>query len=478
VIKVLLIEDNPDDALILKRMISKLQSPEIELDWCDSCAEGHKKLEENNFDFVILDLSLPDSHGLDTVKKTADKYPRIPVVVMTGLDDDEVGMQAVQNGAQDYLIKGQVNSSLLGRVIRYSMERKRSEIELEEKNMRLEELTGRLKTMLDQTDGLVRFNREISKLDFRKMMRVAKKMLPDLFMSELFSLLLLNNEGRKLTVVANNHPSWTQKPDSYVIPEDEESIMWDAIKKRKMIAVEDISRSSYADENRGRKKYKNQSVICAPLSARGKIIGVVTLNNFSSETLSGENLSNIQRVVDHLALAINNVLLYQRIEEISVIDELTEFYNRRYLYKKVVSERKRIARSGENLSMLLIDIDKFKDINDTYGHNAGDKVLKIISRQIKAALRITDIPCRYGGDEFLIFLPDTDSNEAVILARRLKEKFETMAIDVDSEQKIKVTLSIGVAEYNTEETISAMMKRADTALYEAKKTGRNKFVLA
>ena len=149
--------------------------------------------------------------------------------------------------------------------------------------------------------------------------------------------------------------------------------------------------------------------------------------------------------------------------DLAYLDDLTGLYNRRYLYRKIVTEKRRITRTGESLSMLLIDVDKFKDINDTYGHSAGDVVLKTISRQIKAALRMSDIPCRYGGDEFLIFMPNTDSDAAMILAKRLKDQFDSQLIKIDDSQEIKVTLSVGVAEYNrNERNVTRMLNSTAT----------------
>ena len=126
-IRILLVEDNPGDVRLIQEMLKENGGTEFKLEHCDSLLAGLKNLQKENFDMLLLDLGLPDSKGLDTVKKVSDQVKEIPVVVLTGLDNKEVGIKAVQEGAQDYLIKGQISGNLLVPVIRYAIERKRIE---------------------------------------------------------------------------------------------------------------------------------------------------------------------------------------------------------------------------------------------------------------------------------------------------------------------------------------------------------------
>ncbi len=145
-IKVLLIEDNPGDARLIKEMLAEEKNISFEMEWEDGLSKGLKRLAGGGIDVVLLDLNLPDSRGFDTFAKVLAGAPQIPVVVMTGLDDETLAISAVRKGAQDYLVKGHVDSSLLARVIRYAIERKRVEDALKTYTAKLEE-TNRLKDL-------------------------------------------------------------------------------------------------------------------------------------------------------------------------------------------------------------------------------------------------------------------------------------------------------------------------------------------
>ncbi len=156
--------------------------------------------------------------------------------------------------------------------------------------------------------------------------------------------------------------------------------------------------------------------------------------------------------------------------KISTTDALTDLFNRRYLDKTLESELQRARRYEHNLSVLMFDVDHFKIFNDTHGHDQGDRVLQSIGQTMKDTVRNIDVPCRYGGEEFLIILPDTDIDGAMILSERLRENIETTLVD-----GLQVTISIGVSTYPLIEvdTYESFIESADTALYRAKDSGRN-----
>jgi two-component system cell cycle response regulator len=140
-IKILLIEDNPSDARLIREMIKDIEEPRFEIEWVSRLSPGIEQLAHGHFDALLLDLTLPDSEGIDTVEKVLFHTPDVPVIVLTGLADETTGMEAVHKGAQDYLVKGSVSSDLLIRSIRYSIERKRLMMDLLNLSLR-DELTG------------------------------------------------------------------------------------------------------------------------------------------------------------------------------------------------------------------------------------------------------------------------------------------------------------------------------------------------
>lgn len=164
--------------------------------------------------------------------------------------------------------------------------------------------------------------------------------------------------------------------------------------------------------------------------------------------------------------------------EMAVTDALTGLYNRRYMESHVGTLVDRSAARGKSLSVLLLDIDYFKAINDTYGHDAGDDVLRDFSDRLRACIRGIDLACRYGGEEFVVVMPDTDIGVATMVAERIRRRVAGDLFPIQGGQKsIEVTISIGIAARSTPEDTAAMiLKRSDEALYRAKRDGRNRVV--
>lgn len=167
----------------------------------------------------------------------------------------------------------------------------------------------------------------------------------------------------------------------------------------------------------------------------------------------------------------------QQLREMASHDFLTNLLNRREAYRQIAEEMGRATRIGKSLAFILFDIDHFKRLNDTYGHNAGDMVLKQLAMKLMSALRDYDIACRYGGEEFLVVSPETDAEQALKLAERLRLTIAAASFSTDSED-LAVTISIGVGLLQQADTIEKAIARADAALYQAKASGRNRVCVA
>lgn len=254
--------------------------------------------------------------------------------------------------------------------------------------------------------------------------------------------------------------------------------------------------------------YRTKSILCAPLrNTHGEVIGAIQVLNKRTGPFGGEDETLLTALSSHAAVAIENADLYRRLsvlnlslerkvedrtaelsaanerlsalnrelEEISITDALTKVYNRRYFTERLRQEIKRVSRYGPPVSLLMIDIDYFKKVNDTWGHQAGDTVLAGVAGLIKGRLRATDLIARYGGEEFCLLAAGTDQAGAQVLAERMRALVQSTVFEHGG-NTIAVTVSIGVStwEPSLRDDREELVRRADTALYRAKEQGRNR----
>jgi diguanylate cyclase (GGDEF)-like protein len=166
--------------------------------------------------------------------------------------------------------------------------------------------------------------------------------------------------------------------------------------------------------------------------------------------------------------------MMEKLQKLAITDGLTRLYNSRSFYSQLEMEIDRFNRYQHPLTLLLLDIDHFKDYNDKFGHLEGDKVLVRFSQIIKSCLRTNDSAYRYGGEEFTVILPETAGEEASTVAQRIRAALEAEPFSPEDGEKVTVTISIGVTEYHAKEELSTFIQRADQAMYCSKRSGRNK----
>lgn len=214
-----------------------------------------------------------------------------------------------------------------------------------------------------------------------------------------------------------------------------------------------------------------------PLVAQGQHLGILAV--ITVDTLSSGTEQLYSAVADMVSLSITNLRLRASLEEQAVRDPLTGLYNRRHFEGTLEDEIRHADRTGRPLSVIMADIDYFKAFNDRYGHEAGDEVLKAIGRLMSSTFRVRDVPCRHGGEEFVIILPETYLVDAAARAERLTEQVRDLSIDLANGLLEMISISVGVAAYPEHgATPWLLVRRADEALYRAKEEGRNRVVLA
>ncbi len=216
-----------------------------------------------------------------------------------------------------------------------------------------------------------------------------------------------------------------------------------------------------------------QSVLAVPMRLKGEIIGVLSTQSYAPYAYSEDDATLLSILAGHAAVVLENTRLFAQIRNMAIQDELTGMYNRRYLFRRAAYEVARAQRYGHPLGVIMLDIDHFKRVNDTYGHGVGDQVLQIIARTCQQMLRKTDILGRYGGEEFTVLLPETDVETTGFVAERLRTTLSAHPVNTDA-GPVRVTISVGMTAFlPPDDSLKALFRRVDQALYKAKNNGRN-----
>jgi diguanylate cyclase (GGDEF)-like protein len=289
-----------------------------------------------------------------------------------------------------------------------------------------------------------------------------------------YCLMLLDKELQKLQIRA-----------SHGMPEEvlnrgeikvSEGVSGRVVSSGEALLIDDISaeKEFFYFPNSG---IQQGSYLGLPLkNGTGAIIGVLNVHKPLVNGFSPADFRLFTAVAEHVAIAINNAMTFQQTQELIRRDELTGLYNRRYFFERFERELYRSRRYGRFISLLMIDIDHFKEYNDNYGHLRGDKVLRKVSQALECSLRQVDVVSRYGGEEFLVLLPETPKDKAAIVGEKLRKVVESIDFNEDAPHlgPCTLTVTVGVAGIpdDASETLDAL-DIADKALYLGKARGRN-----
>ena len=221
------------------------------------------------------------------------------------------------------------------------------------------------------------------------------------------------------------------------------------------------------------------SQAAVPLRAGEHVFGVLVMASSTHRELSGPEMERLQVLGNQSSLSLQNALLHGELERLSVTDRLTELYNHGHFQQRLEEEFKRSSRFGHPMSLIMLDIDDFKEFNDSFGHVRGDDVLKAVSSIIRASLREMDIAARYGGEEFVVVLPETDRDGAAAVAHRIREDVEQRGFLIEDTGTVGRTVSVGVAAYPRDAgSALELLESADAAMYRAKRAGKNRVEIA
>jgi len=316
---------------------------------------------------------------------------------------------------------------------------------------------------------------QINSLDLDRIADVCVTHIPSIVGSAFASLYALDETNSILHLVKHNHPFPINKIVS--LSQTPPSPMVLAVKSQELILTGDIDTHKKPVIKRSQRafaeNYNTANCAIVPLICHSGVVGVLNLaDKVDPSGFTREDIALIELFGQLIGASIGNIKLFEKIQRQATRDGLTGLMNHKAFYETLERELWRSRRYGGTISMIMADIDNLKRINDTYGHRAGDKVIREISRRIKECTRQIDLPARYGGDEFAVILPNTEIEEASLVAQRIVEAVGHSPA-IWQRQEILLSISIGVGQYGADSNPEDITSRSDQALYRAKKSGKN-----
>src|SRR5438270_5866611 len=317
-----------------------------------------------------------------------------------------------------------------------------------------------------------------SSLDLDSILQTIMEKMAEYFRPDTWSLLMVDEQKNELYfAIAIGSASEALKNIRLKVGD---GIDGHVTKFGEKLVVPDVrSHKSFARRIDELTQMETQSIICMPLRSKLRVLGVIQLVNVDMAHFTHEEEFFLQAMCDYAAIAIENARSVEKIQELTITDDCTGLYNARHLYKTLEQEVYRSARFGYEFSVLFIDLDHFKQVNDTHGHLIGSKLLAEIGYLIKAQLRLIDFAFRYGGDEFVIMLPQTNKDAALTVAKRLRDNLRTTPFCSEEGLNLIIKASIGLATYpHDAKTPHDIIRQADEMMYLVKNTTRDNIGVA
>lgn len=445
-----------DDSRLSRTFCTDILTAEgFEAETASSGIEALELLKARDFDLVILDLILPDISGQEVLHRSKQIKSSTDFIVVTGHASLDSAIECLKSGASDYLTKP-LNPEEFKIIVTRSIEQKR----LFEENsglkrlIRLYELSTVISTCLDNE----RFYDVV-----------------------LDSILQIINGKIGISISYDKEPiGWQLK--AFRAPDEETAkYLTDAL----ISYVKEMGLSGKHGvinlelKALGLSSSEIGPLLLVPVSQNNSISGYLAIFGGLDGSYNHTDIENASFISEQAALSLENIRLYNQARELTYIDDLTRLHNIRYMDIAMENEIKRAKRFKSQLSFLFIDIDYFKNINDSYGHQIGSKVLIELGQILREMVREIDTVARYGGDEFTILLVETNAAGAIVIANRIRDVVKEHPFLTEEGLSINLTITIGVAAYPEQASSKEeLLTAADNAMYKGKNTIRNIVVLA
>lgn len=450
--RVLIVDDIPTNVRLLE---ARLTAEYFDVITASSGPEALEILETADVDIILLDVMMPVMDGFEVCRrlKSSPKTHHVPVLMITALDQPSDRVMGLEAGADDFLTKPVDDTQLMARV----------------------KSLARLKSLTDELRARALTGQQLAIEDAMRVM--------DTISAQGGRVLIIDTDKRHAERV-QGYLAEEHKVDILLDPADAVFQVSGAQYELALVSMSlnDFDPLRVASQIRTVDHSRNLPIILMaddgdkPRVVRALDLGV---NDFISRPIERNELKarvrtqiRRHRYAMELRQSVNNSIA------LAVTDDLTGLYNRRYFDRHLNILLGKAQEQERNLAVMILDIDHFKSVNDTYGHDVGDVVLKEFSARVKRNIRGVDLACRFGGEEFVVLMPDTDVSNAELVAERVRQAIGEKAFDINAQRPLTVTVSVGVSFNETgADTPESLIKRADLALYRAKREGRNRVIL-
>jgi two-component system cell cycle response regulator len=477
---VLLVDDSP---LVLRMLGAFLEKNGLSVITARDGLDAVEKIYSQFPDIILLDIMMPRMNGYQVCRllKNDEETRDIPVVMFTSKDKGIERFLGLQTGADSYVTKNISYDNLL-QIISEQLEardRPHADTTKCKAPITFTDILTKTNGLLDRKLYEVTIVNRIVTLarDIRAYRDIVDKVLEivrEIIGSPVAAFAILDDESVNLFVKS------ADQPDEDDLREIEDFFFSQVKGSERKEISHSIETTVLAPKDSGARKIISRQELLYAFRAKSNVRpnewrGFILYGQHPRH-LSAEEGAVMELILEQALVVIENAYLFERIRLKAVTDELTGLFNRRYFFKCLDEEYRRMLEGdGVEHALALLDIDKFKSINDTYGHMVGDEVLRELSKILKSVARCTDIVARFGGEEFIVLLPDTTLSGGVGFTERLRNAVEIHEFQ-SSGQRIPVTVSVGLSMLpkDDQHTVEEAISEADTALYKAKSSGRNR----